>query len=109
MASGPFEMSLGESQQIVLALIGGLGADNLSSINILKQNDIQAQVSYDNNFTLLGVNATSSFISSDFTEVNVTANVISSINSVTVDFTDNENNVIISVPLFDDSTKSSHF
>jgi len=52
MASGPFAMELGESQEIVLGLIGGQGVDNLTSLSVLKYHDSFAQYSYDNNFNL---------------------------------------------------------
>lgn len=54
MATGPFEMALGDTQDVVLALIGGMGADNLSSITMLKYYDVFAQFAYDNNFVLPG-------------------------------------------------------
>ena len=39
MASGPFTMALGESQDVVLALVGGMGADNISSVSVAKFHD----------------------------------------------------------------------
>ena len=52
MNTGPFEMSVGDTQDVVVGLIGGLGGDNLSSITVLKYNDIYAQFAYDNDFSL---------------------------------------------------------
>lgn len=52
MSTGPFTMALGDTQEIVIALVGGLGADYKSSITILKYNDIFAQYAYDNLFEL---------------------------------------------------------
>jgi len=52
MASGPFQMNLGDSQDVVLALIGGMGADAISSVTVAKYNDISAQYAYDNDFDL---------------------------------------------------------
>lgn len=52
MNSGPFAMALGDTQDVVLALIGATGGDNLSSITVLKYYDIAAQYAYDNNFDL---------------------------------------------------------
>ena len=52
MNTGPFEMVVGDTQDVVLGLIGGMGGDNLSSITVLKYNDIFAQFAYDNNFSL---------------------------------------------------------
>jgi len=52
MNTGPFQMTLGDTQDVVVGLIGGMGGDNLSSITVLKYNDIYAQFAYDNNFSL---------------------------------------------------------
>ena len=52
MNTGPFQMTLGDTQDVVIGLIGGMGGDNLSSITVLKYNDIFAQFAYDNNFSL---------------------------------------------------------
>jgi len=52
MASGPFEMSLGDEQEVVLALVGGMGADNISSLTVAKFHDKFAQYAYDVEFDL---------------------------------------------------------
>jgi len=52
MTAGPFEMVVGDTQDVVLALIGGLGGDNLSSVTVAKYFDIFAQFAYDNDFDL---------------------------------------------------------
>ena len=52
MNSGPFEMTLGETQDVVIALIGATGGDNLSSITVLKYFDKYAQYAYDLDFDL---------------------------------------------------------
>jgi len=51
MTSGPFKMNLGDTQEIVTVLVGGIGTNNLSSLNVLKFNDKYAQYAYDNNFS----------------------------------------------------------
>lgn len=50
LATGPFTMAKGDTQEVVVALIGGLGGDNLSSITILKNNDQFAQQAFDKLF-----------------------------------------------------------
>ncbi len=52
MISGPFSMALGDTNEVVTALITGMGADRLSSISVLRYNDIAAQSAYDNFFEL---------------------------------------------------------
>ena len=52
MASGPFEMELGTEQEIVLALVGGMGTDNISSVTVAKFHDTFAQYAFDNAFVL---------------------------------------------------------
>lgn len=50
LATGPFTMARGDTQEVVLALVGGLGGDNLSSVSIMKANDVFAQSAYDKLF-----------------------------------------------------------
>jgi len=52
MNTGPFTMALGDTQDVVIGLIGGMGGDNLSSVTVLKYNDVFAQFAYDNDFSL---------------------------------------------------------
>jgi hypothetical protein len=52
MSSGPFTMAVGDTQDVVLALIGAMGTNNLSSVAVLKYFDIFAQFAYDNDFVL---------------------------------------------------------
>jgi hypothetical protein len=52
MVNGPFTLSLGDTAGIVLAMVGGMGADNLSSITVMKYNDNFAQFAFDNLFVL---------------------------------------------------------
>jgi len=53
MSTGPFAMALGDTQDVVLALIGALGVDNLTSVLVLRHYDRFAQVAYDNGFAQL--------------------------------------------------------
>lgn len=52
MNSGPFAMALGDTQDVVLALIGATGGDNISSITVLRYYDKFAQYAYDLDFDL---------------------------------------------------------
>jgi len=52
MNTGPFEMSVGDTQDVVVGLIGGMGTDNLTSISVLKYNDGYAQWIYDLDFII---------------------------------------------------------
>ena len=52
MASGPFVMNLGDEQEVVLALVGGMGKDNISSLTVAKYHDLVAQYAYDIGFDL---------------------------------------------------------
>ncbi len=38
MSSGPFYMEPGDTQEVVFAVVGGLGSDNINSVNRLKEN-----------------------------------------------------------------------
>ena len=48
--SGPFTLAEGDTQDIVLAVVGGLGDNNLSSITALRNNDEVAQKLFDDLF-----------------------------------------------------------
>ena len=50
-ASGPFTMAPQDTQELVVALVGGMGSDNLSSITAMKTTDGLAQQLYDDLFT----------------------------------------------------------
>lgn len=47
LMSGPFKMQLGDTIEIVTALVGGIGANNLSSVSHLKYNVGNAKLFYD--------------------------------------------------------------
>ncbi|HTY60162.1 MAG TPA: hypothetical protein VMF59_15175, partial [Bacteroidota bacterium] len=52
LVTGPFTMAPGDTQELVVALLGGLGSDYLSSITALKQIDDKAQSAYNSLFAL---------------------------------------------------------
>jgi len=52
VTNGPITLNLGDTAQVVVALVGGLGTDNLSSVRELKNNDNTAQIVYDQLFQL---------------------------------------------------------
>lgn len=47
LISGPFTMAVGDTQEIVVAALTGLGSDRLTSISVLKVTDRIAQAFYD--------------------------------------------------------------
>ncbi|UCD36902.1 MAG: PKD domain-containing protein, partial [Fidelibacterota bacterium] len=102
MSTGPFQMALGDTQDIVVALIGGQGYDNLSSVTALMSNDRIAQMAYDNDFTLLNVGTSSNFISAGSTEITLTASTSATITDVTAYIKDAGGSLITSVSLYDD-------
>lgn len=52
MTAGPFTLAKGDTQEVVVSTIVGLGADRLSSLQVLKYYDRFAQLAFDNNFDL---------------------------------------------------------
>jgi len=54
LVTGPFAMAAGDTQELVVANLGGVGADRLSSITALRSIDDKAQAAYDNLFTIPG-------------------------------------------------------
>jgi hypothetical protein len=49
---GPITLHLHDTAEVVIALIGGIGADNLSSVKVLKYNTTYAQFAFNNLFVL---------------------------------------------------------
>ncbi|RMD94367.1 MAG: hypothetical protein D6814_14640, partial [Calditrichaeota bacterium] len=45
--TGPFELAAGDTQEVVVAFVAGLGSDRLSSVSVMKFNDRFAQNTYD--------------------------------------------------------------
>jgi hypothetical protein len=52
VTNGPVTLKLGDTAQVVLGLVYGLGTDNKSSVAALKQNDLTAQIVFDQLFKL---------------------------------------------------------
>lgn len=53
LSTGPFQMAPGDTQEVVVATLGGLGADRLSSISVLRSNSRLIQTTYENRFRFL--------------------------------------------------------
>jgi len=52
LASGPFDMAVGDTQEVVVALLAALGSDRISSVQVLKFVDTFAQTAFDSLFVL---------------------------------------------------------
>ena len=52
MNSGPFTMALGDTQEVLFVLIGGVGADRLSSISVMKHHAKWARTLADYHFEI---------------------------------------------------------
>ena len=52
LVHGPINIALGDTAELVLAMLGGIGSTNTSSVSVLKFNDIFAQYAYDQLFDL---------------------------------------------------------
>lgn len=50
--SGPFTMARGDTQEVVLGVVAGIGVDYKSSITVMKNNDIAVQNAYNDLFDL---------------------------------------------------------
>ncbi|MEJ2637720.1 MAG: hypothetical protein P8184_20855, partial [Calditrichia bacterium] len=50
LSSGPFTMQPGDTQEVIVAVVGGIGESNLLSVKQMKENDRMAQGAYDNLF-----------------------------------------------------------
>ena len=85
ISSGPFSMSLGDTADIVVAIIGSQGVNNLESVKKLKIDDEAVQLAYDSGNNLLGYDfeIISSVGSSSIVRLNVyTSGSVSSVNAV---------------------------
>src|SRR6267143_3564828 len=76
--TGPFTMALGDTQEVVIALVAGLGSDRLSSVTAMKENDksIQTAFNLSGGAALAvppGVLVTSEFSSSTSTTIHLVA------------------------------------
>lgn len=52
VCSGPFTMALGDTQEVVVGVVAGIGSDYLSSITVMKNNDVAVQNAYNDLFDL---------------------------------------------------------
>ncbi|MGE5403005.1 MAG: CHRD domain-containing protein [Ignavibacteriales bacterium] len=52
LASGPFTMAVGDTQEVVVAEIAAIGSDRLQSVKLLKSYDIKAQDAYNSFFKI---------------------------------------------------------
>ena len=52
LASGPIRMALGDTQEVVVGLMGAIGEDNIQSVEVLKNIDRVAQKAFDLHFEL---------------------------------------------------------
>jgi len=52
MITGPVDIAFGDTSEIVVAYVVGMGSDNISSIDVMRYNDVSAQYAYDNFFDL---------------------------------------------------------
>ena len=52
LASGPFTMAAGDTQEVVVAEIAAIGQNNINSVTLLKAYDVIAQDAYDKFFVL---------------------------------------------------------
>jgi len=52
MASGPFQLNVGEKADVVLGVAAGMGLDNVSSVSVAKFHDLYGQYAYDQEFNL---------------------------------------------------------
>ena len=54
LSTGPFSMSVGDTQEVIIAVLVGQGTDYLNSVTELKKLAVKAQTLYDKNFVVPG-------------------------------------------------------
>ena len=107
MASGPFTMARGDTQEVVVAIIGGLGFNNLDSINKMKTNGRSSQILYDNLFQLSllppELSLTTEFFSPQSTLARIVADARAlNVNAMTATLKKYDDISVATVSLFDD-------
>jgi len=83
MSSGPFSMTKGESQEIIVAVVGAQRINRIESLRKLKKDDEIVQLAYDTDYNLLDYNVNTS-VSEDqsvFT-LSLSVDVSASVNTV---------------------------
>jgi hypothetical protein len=55
LPSGPFSMAIGDTQEIVVAWVGGLGRDQKNSVELLKSNAAFVQAYFDSALVVSGI------------------------------------------------------
>ena len=105
LSSGPFTMQPGDTQEVVIGLVGGISGNNLMSITSMKNNDISAQYAYN---SLLGIvpspptfSATLYYIDSTQTNVHFKA-INEDISSIGIIIKQYNGAQVVSLPLYDD-------
>ena len=66
MTTGPYTFALGDTLDVVVATIGGMGTNSLSSITVLKYHDTFAQYAYDQEFNLPSAPTAPSVVKSEY-------------------------------------------
>ncbi|MCK4579042.1 MAG: hypothetical protein KAU50_09650, partial [Candidatus Marinimicrobia bacterium] len=84
--TGPFTMALGDTQDVVVALIGAMGNDNISSLAELKKSTQFIRQSYRNNLVLNGFIAQADYDAQDSTSFTLNVSTVSSITTVSAKF-----------------------
>ena len=104
LVSGPFNLALGDTQEVVIGLMAGMGGTHLLSVNELKHIDRTVQSLYDNGLksVLSQVQLTTAFPSPATTHVTVSALVKEAGSSVLATFKDSQGAAVASLQLFDD-------
>ena len=104
--TGPFSLAPGDTQEVVTAIVAGLGADQLSSIVVMKSVDVFAQAMYDNLFSLPEVpimQPTVTFPTIADAEIHITADDWKhAFDSIRVNILDSDGSPVAVVPLLDD-------
>jgi hypothetical protein len=103
LCSGPFTMVPGDTQEIVLASLGGFGADYLSSITAMKAEDKAIKESYTNLFRVPPLISSSVAISGSQAAVSFVADARDiGASAVTINLKTYNDSLIASLPLADD-------
>ena len=103
LCSGPFTMAPGDTQEVVVALLGGFGADYLSSISVLKAEEKAIKESYTNAFSVPPLISSSVAISGSQATVSFMADARDiGASAVTINLKTYGDSLVAALPLADD-------
>ncbi|MFH0991383.1 MAG: choice-of-anchor X domain-containing protein, partial [bacterium] len=107
LATGPFALAPGDTQEVVVALVGGMGGDKVSSFIAMKANDNLAQAMYNSLFAIPTPLSTAEVSYPNGTQANVKIKADAQgtpVVSITATLRRFDGTIVTTLPLYDDGS-----